>query len=49
MESTDLDDVQQLLIELVAAGANEIEGVDSDVTTKSDLRAREPLGGGRWY
>src|SRR6266567_3342301 len=26
VESTDLDDVQQLLIDVVAAGANEIEG-----------------------
>jgi hypothetical protein len=39
VESTDLDDVQQLLIEVVAAGANEIEGVDFDVTTKGELRA----------
>lgn len=39
MESGDLDDVQQLLVDLVAAGANEIEGVDFDVTGKADLRA----------
>ncbi len=38
VESTDLDDVQQLLIDVVAAGANEIEGVDFDVTTKGELR-----------
>jgi uncharacterized protein YggE len=39
VESSDLDDVQQLLVDVVAAGANEIEGVDFDVTTKPDLRA----------
>lgn len=39
VESTDLDDAQQLLIDVVAAGANEIEGVDFDVTTKGELRA----------
>jgi uncharacterized protein len=39
VESGDLDDVQQLLVDLVAAGANEIEGVDFDVTGKGDLRA----------
>ena len=39
VESSDLDGVQQLLIEVVAAGANEIEGVDFDVTSKGDLRA----------
>jgi uncharacterized protein YggE len=39
VESTNLDDVQQLLIDLVAAGANEIDGVDFDVTSKPDLRA----------
>jgi len=39
VESTDLDDMQQLLIDVVAAGANEIEGVDFDVTTKGELRA----------
>src|SRR5712691_11828354 len=38
-ESGDLDDVQQLLVDLVAAGANEIEGVDFDVSAKADLRA----------
>jgi uncharacterized protein YggE len=40
VESTDLDDVQQLLIDLVAAGANEIEAVDFDVRAKPELRAR---------
>jgi|SRR5215813_9203367 len=39
VESNDLDEVQQLLIDLVAAGANEIEGVDFDVTSKRELRA----------
>ena len=39
VESTYLDGVQQLLVDLVAAGANEIEGVDFDVTTKRALRA----------
>ena len=39
VESDDLDDVQQLLVDVVAAGANEIEGVDFDVTSKADLRA----------
>jgi uncharacterized protein YggE len=31
VESDDLDNVQQLLVDLVAAGANEIEAVDFDV------------------
>lgn len=39
VESGDLDDVQQLLVDIVEAGANEIEGVDFDVTSKADLRA----------
>jgi len=39
VESADLDDVQQLLIDLVAAGANEIEGVDFDVAAKGELRS----------
>lgn len=39
VECSDLDQVQQLLIDLVQAGANEIEGVDFDVTAKADLRA----------
>ncbi|GAA3219456.1 SIMPL domain-containing protein [Dactylosporangium siamense] len=39
VESTDLDGVQRLLVDLVAAGANEIDGVDFDVTTKRELRA----------
>jgi uncharacterized protein len=39
VESGDLDDVQQLLVDVVAAGANEIEGVDFDVSGKADLRA----------
>lgn len=39
VEFRNLDHVQQLLVDLVGAGANEIEGVDFDVTTKPDLRA----------
>jgi len=40
VESANLDDVQQLLVDVVAAGANEIDAVEFDVTTKSDLRAQ---------
>ncbi|TMR00842.1 DUF541 domain-containing protein [Actinomadura soli] len=50
VESGDLEDVQPLLVDLVAAGANEIEGVDFDVTGKGDLRAearREAVGAAR--
>ena len=39
VESGDLDDVQALLVDLVAAGANEIDAVDFDVKAKRDLRA----------
>lgn len=39
VESRDLDDVQQLLVDIVAAGTNEIEGVDFDVVDKPGLRA----------
>jgi uncharacterized protein YggE len=39
VESTDLDNVQPLLVDLVAAGANEIEAVDFDVLAKRALRA----------
>jgi uncharacterized protein YggE len=39
VESGDLDDVQQLLAGIVAAGTNEIEGVDFDVADKPGLRA----------
>jgi uncharacterized protein YggE len=39
VESGNLDDVQQLLVDLVAAGANEIEAVDFDVTSKGTMRA----------
>jgi uncharacterized protein YggE len=38
-ESGELDDVQSLLVDLVEAGANEIEDVDFDVTGKGELRA----------
>jgi hypothetical protein len=50
VESRDLDDVQQLLVDLVDAGANEIEGVDFDVTAKADMRAearRKAVGAAR--
>jgi uncharacterized protein len=40
LESSDLDGVQQLLIDLVAAGANEIEAVEFDVRAKPALRAQ---------
>ena len=39
VQSGDLDDVQQLLVDLVGAGANEIEGVDFDVAGKPAMRA----------
>jgi uncharacterized protein len=39
VESGNLDDVQQLLVDVVAAGANEIEAVDFDVAAKADMRA----------
>jgi uncharacterized protein YggE len=34
-----LDDVEPLLVDVVAAGANEIDGVDFDVVAKRELRA----------
>jgi uncharacterized protein YggE len=40
LQSGNLDDVQQLLVDLVAPGANEIEAVEFDVTAKPDLRAQ---------
>jgi uncharacterized protein YggE len=39
VESDNLDDVQQLLVDVVAAGANEIEAVDFDVVGKGGMRA----------
>lgn len=39
VESGNLDDVQALLVDLVAAGANEIDAVEFDVTGKGELRA----------
>ena len=39
VESSALDDVEPLLVDVVAAGANEIEGVDFDVIAKRELRA----------
>jgi uncharacterized protein YggE len=40
LHSSNLDDVQQLLVDLVAAGAHEIEWVEFDVTAKPELRAQ---------
>ncbi|HTF06786.1 MAG TPA: SIMPL domain-containing protein [Asanoa sp.] len=40
VESTELNDVEPLLVDLVAAGANEVEGVDFDVIAKQELRGR---------
>lgn len=39
VESPDLDDVERLLIDIVGAGANEIEAVQFDVRAKPELRA----------
>lgn len=39
VESRDLDDVQQLLVDIVDAGTNEIESVDFDVIDMPGLRA----------
>lgn len=39
VESRALDDVEPLLVDVVAAGANEIEGVEFDVIAKRELRA----------
>jgi uncharacterized protein len=39
VESRALDDVEPLLVDIVAAGANEIESVDFDVSDKSELLA----------
>jgi uncharacterized protein YggE len=39
LESANLDDAQHLLVDLVGAGANEIEAVDFDVQAKPELRA----------
>ncbi|MET7420082.1 SIMPL domain-containing protein [Dactylosporangium sp. NPDC005555] len=44
VESADLDGSRQLLVDLVAAGANEIEDVDFDVTGKPALRAEARRG-----
>lgn len=40
IESADLDGVQSMLVDLIAAGANEIEAVDFDVVAKPQLRAQ---------
>jgi uncharacterized protein YggE len=50
VESRNLDDVQALLVDLVAAGANEIDAVEFDVTGKGELRAearRQAVGAAR--
>lgn len=50
IETGDLDDFQSLLVDLVAAGANEIEAVEFDVTGKGELRAearRKAVGAAR--
>lgn len=39
IDSSVLDDVEPLLVDVVGAGANEIEGVDFDVVAKRELRA----------
>ncbi|WP_433617608.1 SIMPL domain-containing protein [Dactylosporangium sp. CA-139114] len=39
VECAALDDVEALLVDVVSAGANEIEGVDFDVVGKRELRA----------
>lgn len=39
VESTQLDNVQQLLVDVVEAGAHEIEAVDFDVLGKPEMRA----------
>ena len=39
VETAELDQAQPLLVDLVAAGANEIEAVEFDVAGKADLRA----------
>ncbi len=39
VESRALDDVESLLVDVIEAGANEIEGVDFDVVAKRELRA----------
>jgi uncharacterized protein YggE len=39
VEATNLDDLQGLLVDLVAVGANEIESVQFDVRAQSDLHA----------
>ncbi|WP_430781925.1 SIMPL domain-containing protein [Actinoplanes sp. G11-F43] len=39
VETGNLEDIQQLLVDIVAAGANEIESVDFDVAGKGEMRA----------
>jgi uncharacterized protein YggE len=40
VEFTTMEDVEPLLVKIVAAGANEIDGVDFDVLAKRELRAQ---------
>jgi uncharacterized protein YggE len=40
VETRALDDAEPLLVDLVTAGANQIDGVDFDVTAKRELRAQ---------
>lgn len=40
LQSRDLDDIQGLLVDLVTAGANEIDSVEFDVIAKPELRAQ---------
>lgn len=40
IETRELDGAEQLLVDLVAAGADEIEGVEFDVVAKPELRAQ---------
>jgi uncharacterized protein len=40
VESRNLDGLESLVVDLVAAGANEIEGIDFDVIAKRELRAQ---------
>lgn len=40
VETRDLDNVERLIVDVVAAGANEIEGIEFDVVDKDALRVR---------
>jgi uncharacterized protein YggE len=50
VESSDLDDVEALLVDLVEAGANEIDAVQFDVSATAELRVearRQAVAAGR--